>query len=207
MTTQPKPLVSQRAREAAAQIYANFRDHDFANWIRQGTNAGGDSNWAIQMMARFEAETLASLSSEGEAVKQLEWCRTEIFSLCESVEDDPILEKALEGSDHERGYARGQMKTAKSIRNAMGEVLRVRIAEVKDAASTPSPSDVIEKCARVAEERTTIERCASVAKEMAQQWARSASDANYDRIRQDAALKVETAIRALSKAKEGQHHG
>lgn len=47
---------SQRAREAAAQVYSYFRDHDFAGWIRNGTNAGGDYNGIIQLFARFEEE-------------------------------------------------------------------------------------------------------------------------------------------------------
>lgn len=44
--------VTQEDRDAAARIYQNFRDYDFARWITEGTNAGGDANWAIQLMAR-----------------------------------------------------------------------------------------------------------------------------------------------------------
>lgn len=44
--------VTQADREAAAQVYSSFRDHDFATWIRNGSNASGDHNSIIQMFAR-----------------------------------------------------------------------------------------------------------------------------------------------------------
>ena len=56
MTANPTPLppegVTQADRDAAAQVYQSFRDHDFAKWISQGTNAGGDYNFIIQLFAR-----------------------------------------------------------------------------------------------------------------------------------------------------------
>ena len=44
--------VTQADRLAAAQIYQRFRDHDYAKWIGDGTNAGGDFDTVIQAFAR-----------------------------------------------------------------------------------------------------------------------------------------------------------
>lgn len=59
-------------REMAARVYACFRDHDFAGWVRKGENAGGDANFIIQLFARhrlaFQSEARAG---EGESVESL----------------------------------------------------------------------------------------------------------------------------------------
>ncbi len=44
--------VTQEDRLAAMQIYQRFRDHDYAKWIGDGTNAGGDGDTVIQAFAR-----------------------------------------------------------------------------------------------------------------------------------------------------------
>ena len=44
-------LVTQADREAAARVYQNFRDHDYAKWVSEGTNATGDADWLIQAFA------------------------------------------------------------------------------------------------------------------------------------------------------------
>lgn len=64
--------------------------------------------------------------------------KAELFALCESMEDEAYngLEGSAEGT-HEMGYWRGQKKTAKSIRRAMGEVF-----------STPSTTEAAEGATR-----------------------------------------------------------
>lgn len=44
--------VTQTDREAAARIYQRFRDYDYAKWIMEGENAGGDHDQVIQAFAR-----------------------------------------------------------------------------------------------------------------------------------------------------------
>ena len=53
--------VTREDRLAAMQIYQRFRDHDYAKWIGDGTNAGGDGDTVIQAFARHRiaAENVA----------------------------------------------------------------------------------------------------------------------------------------------------
>lgn len=50
--TDPTVPVTQEDRRAAASVYQRFRDHDFAKWIIDGSNAGGDADFVIQLFAR-----------------------------------------------------------------------------------------------------------------------------------------------------------
>ena len=60
--------ITQADRDAAAAIYQNFRDHDYAGWVRDGTNAGGDHDWVIQTVAkRYEAGFQAGVKAGLEA--------------------------------------------------------------------------------------------------------------------------------------------
>lgn len=49
--------VTHEDRLAAKQIYQRFRDHDYAKWIADGTNAGGDADAVIQL---FKAHRIAA---------------------------------------------------------------------------------------------------------------------------------------------------
>lgn len=51
-----KVAVTQADQEAAASVYARFRDHDYAAWVRAGTNAMGDNDSIIQAFARHRIE-------------------------------------------------------------------------------------------------------------------------------------------------------
>jgi len=56
--------VTQADRLAAAQIYQRFRDHDYAKWIGDGTNAGGDFDTVIQAFARHRIAALEEAATE-----------------------------------------------------------------------------------------------------------------------------------------------
>lgn len=60
---EPRPLeVEQCDRDAAARVYQNFRDPDYARWVSAGTNATGDADWCIQAFARHR---LAAVEAAG----------------------------------------------------------------------------------------------------------------------------------------------
>ena len=83
--------VTQADLDAAASIYQNFRDHDYAKWVREGTNAGGDSDRVIQAFARHRLEALAQGRLEGAeagvkaAIHELEACHE--FDLANEISD------------------------------------------------------------------------------------------------------------------------
>lgn len=54
--------VTQEDREAAARVYQDRRDHDYACWIRDGTSAGGDSDFFVQAFARHRIAALTRSS-------------------------------------------------------------------------------------------------------------------------------------------------
>ncbi len=63
--------VAQEDRLAAAQIYQRFRDHDYAKWIGDGTNAGGDGDTVIQAFARHRiAAENAALEEAAKVVEK-----------------------------------------------------------------------------------------------------------------------------------------
>lgn len=51
-TNEDSMTVTQGDREAAARVYQQFRDHDYARWVREGTNATGDHDSIVQAFAR-----------------------------------------------------------------------------------------------------------------------------------------------------------
>jgi hypothetical protein len=55
--------------------------------------------------------------------------RMELFSLCEAIEDEAT--EKLKGADteHAKGFYRGKRMAAKSIRDAMGEVMRTTLGK------------------------------------------------------------------------------
>lgn len=61
--------ITQADREAAARIYQNFRDHDYAKWILERTNASGDADSIIQAFARHR---IAAEEGKAELVEALE---------------------------------------------------------------------------------------------------------------------------------------
>jgi hypothetical protein len=62
-------------------------------------------------------------------VSDLEWLRDQVVALCEDTEDRHawIVERDKEGK--EGAFALGRIREAKSIRNAICEVVRERLAE------------------------------------------------------------------------------
>lgn len=80
MTDTLKPTqVIQADREAAAQVYANFRDHDYATWIRRGENATGDADAIIQTFARHRATHDGEREALIEALERAEAAMREMF--------------------------------------------------------------------------------------------------------------------------------
>lgn len=62
--------VTQADRLEAVRIYQRFRDHDYAKWIGDGTNATGDADGVMQAFARHR---IAAAQAERAAVA--EWLR------------------------------------------------------------------------------------------------------------------------------------
>lgn len=53
-------MIEQIDRDAAARVYQNFRDYDYARWVSNGTNATGDADWAIQAFAAHRQAAYAA---------------------------------------------------------------------------------------------------------------------------------------------------
>lgn len=63
----------------------------------------------------------------------IRWVRNQIVDLCEATEDDPHL-LVVAAKDHEGklgAYARGRIREAGAIREALAEVIRVKVREVE----------------------------------------------------------------------------
>jgi hypothetical protein len=76
--------------------------------------------------------SLANAGSEPSAADLLRSARTELFGLCEAVQDrayDQLTTPDL--SDAERGFLRGQRHEAKGIARAMSDVFRDLIAKAE----------------------------------------------------------------------------
>jgi hypothetical protein len=71
-------------------------------------------------------------NSGGKVMDDLTWLRGQIVALCEDTEDRyaPIAERDIEGK--QGAYARGRIQEAKSIRNAICEVVRERQEQARN---------------------------------------------------------------------------
>jgi len=69
--------VNQTDRDAAAGLYSYFRDPDYAGWIRAGTNAGGDYDWVILLLARHRQQAVAE-------ERATEWTDQAVIEFCEN---------------------------------------------------------------------------------------------------------------------------
>lgn len=62
--------VTQADRLEAVRIYQRFRDHDYAKWIGDGTNATGDADSVMQAFARHRiAAAQAERAAAADAMK------------------------------------------------------------------------------------------------------------------------------------------
>lgn len=62
--------VTDADRQEAARIYQRFRDHDYAKWIMDGTNASGNGDSVIQAFARHRQAAEAPLWAEVERLRE-----------------------------------------------------------------------------------------------------------------------------------------
>lgn len=76
---------------------------------------------------RRQADLEMQLKAMEVRLEALTWVRNEIIALCEDTEAR-YAATATETEGKPGAYARGRIAEAKSIRNAMGEVIRERIA-------------------------------------------------------------------------------
>lgn len=98
-----------------------------------------DYDWPLPDTPAWPTEDVAG---------DLQWLRSQIVALCEDTEDRyaPTAERDTEGK--EGAYSRGRIHEAKSIRNAICEVVRER----QDARVISPPDEDWERRARDAEE-------------------------------------------------------
>ena len=80
--------VTQADRLAAAQIYQRFRDHDYAKWIGDGTNAGGDFDTVIQAFARHRRATEARAQGLVELLEMMDGIGYKELNLSNYTHDD-----------------------------------------------------------------------------------------------------------------------
>lgn len=94
--------VTQADRLAAAQIYQRFRDHDYAKWIGDGTNAGGDFDTVIQAFARHRlAGVKVGLDAAAERADEL-FFSGEDESIATVIADEiRAIDPASVGADHD----------------------------------------------------------------------------------------------------------
>jgi len=220
MTQPNKPLVSQRAREAAADLMEAALMLP-ARILTDMRNGDEDEHEAVEAFARFEAETLASLSSEGEAQERAAQAERAF------AEADPSNAIAIEGvlALHSYDTALDRSRAHEALRIMLqrfstpessacpecgGSMFGPHILDSKGApvceagksalASTPSQSDVIEKCGEA--EPELIERLLD-----AQQDINLAANAHMDQSLADASAlidEIEPILRAALASKEGQ---
>jgi hypothetical protein len=60
-------VVEQCDRDAAASVYQHFRDHDYAGWVRHGSNATGAYDWCVQLFARHRLTASEPLLAQARA--------------------------------------------------------------------------------------------------------------------------------------------
>lgn len=102
--------VTQKDREAAARIYQNFRDHDYAKWILDGTNAMGDHDPVIQAFARHRLERSEPVPFQQGVDQWMDVCFGEEIKADRVERCDRFIEEALEfvqsvGYSAERAHA------------------------------------------------------------------------------------------------------
>jgi hypothetical protein len=216
MTQPNKPLVSQRARDYAADLHLRTEAGDgpyspfdlaCASAIRSGANDHWDGP---QAFARFEAETL-SLSSETSwlierRVTPPQWACSQDAGV------------GTFYSDVQRAY---RWPTKEAAQNALGRALMTPEQRSEyfvsehiwidgPAAATPTPASVIEKCGDALEAFARLERSitADVSTAHSLRGEGASSEMRSDDRDMRADLRHAFGLLHIALAsKEGQHHG
>ncbi len=116
-----------------------------ASWIERLGNTPGVlplGDWMVFVGALNNALTRAEgpapvsapLDREGVVVE----IRTQLYSLCETIEDEAYAKLSDEADPHSQGFWRGQKSTSKTIRRAMGEVFRALSQQDQVGLTTPA---------------------------------------------------------------------
>ncbi len=108
------------SKEAAIKHW-NTRDG-----IQLSTDASSSRSPSLHREPLLNNSSDTTLSTEGMR-EALEWVRSEIFGLCEHTEEK-YADKTLDAETVSSAFNRGRCFEAKGIRNAMGEVIRERLA-------------------------------------------------------------------------------
>lgn len=114
----------------AARSAAFSRSHGPGDGASMGEEGQGDSV-GLQPSSR---PSTAIIEADDTGADLLRRARTELYGLCEAVQDDAHNRLEAPGlTDVERAYLRGQKHEAKGIARAMGDVFRDLITTAEEA--------------------------------------------------------------------------